>query len=57
MDSGVTVYKTGKATIRIHGTVDQEKVRAATERYVKRVFEEVINHEKEQYQGTQPACG
>ena len=57
MDSGMTVYKTGKATIRIHGKADPDKVRAATERYVKRLIKEEMNHEEEQQEGTQPACG
>lgn len=31
-------YKFEKATVRIHGTADQEKIRAATERFVKKAM-------------------
>lgn len=52
MDSEVTVYKVGKATIRIHGKADPDKVRAATERYVKRLSKEEYKDEKEQQEGS-----
>ena len=51
MDGGVTIYKTGRATVRIHGKADPDKVRAATERYVKRLSKEEMKHEKEQQEG------
>lgn len=31
------VYKIGKATVRIRGSADREKIKTATERYVKRI--------------------
>ncbi len=42
------VYKTGKATVRIHGTADREKVKAATEKYLKRFIprDKEEQHEK-----------
>lgn len=33
----MTEYKIGNATVRIHGSVDREKLKAATERYLKKV--------------------
>lgn len=33
-------YKVGKATVRIHGEADREKVREATKRYVKKIARE-----------------
>lgn len=30
-------YKIGPATVRIHGTADREKIKAASERFMKRV--------------------
>lgn len=50
-------YTVGKAIVRIHGKADPDKVRVATERYVKRLIKEETRNEKEQHQGTQPACG
>lgn len=32
----MTEYKINNATVRIHGTVDHDKLKAATERYLKR---------------------
>lgn len=48
MERGVTVLKAGKATIRIHGKADPDKVREATQRYMSRVCKEEMNREKEQ---------
>ena len=33
----VTEYRIGKAIVRIHGIADQEKIKAATERFLKKV--------------------
>ncbi len=41
------VYTIGKATVRIHGKADPDKVRAATERYVKRMSKEERENELE----------
>lgn len=30
-------FKIGNATVRIHGAVDQEKIKAATEKFLKKV--------------------
>lgn len=35
----MTEYKIGRAIVRIHGKPDQEKVKAATERFLKKVEE------------------
>ena len=32
--------KAGKATIRIHGTPDQERLKKATEKFMKQVFKD-----------------
>lgn len=34
----MTTYKIGKATVRIHGTADREKVKEAAERYVRKAL-------------------
>lgn len=31
-------YKIGRATVRVHGAVDQDKIRSASERFMKRVI-------------------
>lgn len=31
-------YKFGNATVRVHGTYDPEQIRAATEKYLKKVL-------------------
>ena len=34
----MTAYKIGKATVRIHGAADREKVKEAAERYVRKAL-------------------
>ena len=34
----MTEYKIGNATVRIHGTVDREGLKTATERFMKKVL-------------------
>ena len=55
--SGATadaVYTVGKATVRIHGKADPDKVRAATERYVKRLMKEEQKSELLEHPRTEP---
>lgn len=33
-------YKIGRATVRVHGAADHERIRAASERFMKRVIAE-----------------
>lgn len=33
----MTEYKIGNAVVRIHGTADREKIKAATEKFLKKV--------------------
>ena len=33
----MTEYKIGNTTVRIHGEVDTEKIKAATERFLKQI--------------------
>lgn len=40
-------YKIGNATVRIHGSVDREKLKAATERYLKKVVAQKKSIHKE----------
>lgn len=34
----MTEYKIGAATVRIHGEADRERIKAATEKFAKRVL-------------------
>ena len=43
----MTEYKIGRAIVRIHGSVNQDTVRAATERFVKKVMQHKKKKEKE----------
>lgn len=43
------VYQTGKATVRVHGQVDQAKIHSALEKFIKQVeqkYEQVKENEK-----------
>ena len=42
----MTEYKIKNCTVRIHGTADQEKVRSATETYLKKVLRSRKNEKK-----------
>ena len=54
MGCGVSgaVCKVGRATVRIHGEVNKEAVKAATERYVKRMSEELKKNERLEHSRT-----
>ena len=41
----MTEYKIGRATVRIHGTADKETIKAATEKFMKKVHK--IRKQKE----------
>jgi hypothetical protein len=42
------VYQTGKATVRVHGQVDQEKIHSALEKFIKQVEQKKEKqHEKD----------
>jgi hypothetical protein len=43
----MTEYKIGNATVRIHGSMNQDTVRAATERFVKKAIQQKKKKEKE----------
>lgn len=43
----MTEYKIGNALVRIHGTADQNNVKAATERFIKRAIQQKKKKEKE----------
>ena len=43
----VTEYKIGKATVRMHGTPDREKIEAATLRFMKKVREQKRKQRRE----------
>ena len=42
----MTEYKIRNCTVRIHGTADREKVRSATETYLKKVVRSRKNEKK-----------
>ena len=43
----MTEYKHKNALVRMHGTADQTKIKAATERFVKRAVQQKKKKEKE----------